>query len=113
MLLPRWVTPFGETMRQRAVVLSGLLAIVAAACGGDGKITDPKSAAQLGPVSAIGTDPATGARIETNQDDYMPGEKVHVNGSGWAPGEVVHLNMTEEPNTHEDISMDVEADGNG
>ena len=67
-------------MRQR-VLASSLLALVVAACGGDGKITEPQRVpSQLTALAAIGTDPNTGATIETNQDDYAPGEVVHLTG---------------------------------
>jgi hypothetical protein len=99
-------------MRQR-VFAGALLAIVAAACGGDGKVTEPTAATNLRPLAAIGTDPVTGATIETNQDDYLPGEIVHVNGRGWTANETVNLYMSEDPDTHEDVSMDVQADSSG
>lgn len=62
---------------------------------------------------ALGVDSATGASIETNKDDYMPGEVVHLTGRGWAPGEVVNLYMTEDPDTHGPVSQDVTADSAG
>jgi hypothetical protein len=64
-------------------------------------------------LAAIGTDPRTGASLETNQDDYSPGEVVHLIGSGWAPNETIHLFMSEEPDTHGDVSRDVIADSSG
>ena len=103
-------------MRHR-VLASALLAMVVAACGGDGKFTEPttqaKMAAKLGPLAAIGTDSVTGATIETDLDDYPPGFAVNLKGSAWAPNETVHLFMSENPDTHDDVSMDVQADSTG
>jgi large repetitive protein len=73
--------------------------------------TEPRGRYPIG--YAIGVDENTGASIETNQDDYAPGEIVHVVGKGWESGETVNLFMSEDPNTHEDVSMDAVADGNG
>lgn len=67
----------------------------------------------LGPLLAIGTDPVSGATIQTNQDDYAPGEIVHLTGTGWAPNETVALFMTEEPDTHEGVTSQVVADSTG
>jgi MBG domain-containing protein len=66
-----------------------------------------------GPMASIGMDPASGATIETNQDDYLPGELVRVTGHGWGLGETVHLDMTEDPDTHGDVTQDVQADSTG
>ncbi|HTH65805.1 MAG TPA: PxKF domain-containing protein [Gemmatimonadales bacterium] len=66
-----------------------------------------------GLMASIGVDPVSGATIETNQDDYLPGELVRVTGSHWAPGETVHLDMTEDPDTHGDVTQDVPADSAG
>jgi hypothetical protein len=94
-----------------------LAALLVAACGGDGAITEPHSRDQLGSpgggILAIGVDPTTGATIETNKDDYAPGEIVHVAGHGWAPGEKVNLHMTENPDTHADVDTNVVADDTG
>ena len=65
------------------------------------------------PMLSVGVDPGSGATIETDKDDYMPGEIVHLTGRGWGPGEVVNLFMREEPDTHDDVSMDVVADSVG
>lgn len=99
-------------MRLR-VIASALLAVVVAACGGDDKVTAPQLPSRIAVSAAIGTDPVSGAAIETNQDDYLPGEIVHVVGRGWAPNETVKLYMSEAPDTHEDVSMDVTADSSG
>src|SRR5688572_7741511 len=96
-------------MRYR-VIASALLAIVAAACGGDGKITEPTAATSLKPLAAIGTDAATGATIETNLNDYAPGGAVNLTGRGWAPNETVHLVMTEDPDRHADVVRDAQTD---
>jgi MBG domain (YGX type)/YDG domain len=66
-----------------------------------------------GPLYAMGSDPVTGATIETDQDDYLPGEIIHLVGSGWAANETVHLDMTEDPDTHGDVAQDVQADSAG
>ena len=90
-----------------------LLVAFAAACGSDAAITTPEDRATPGPLLAIGTDPVSGATIETDLDDYMPGEIVHLTGRGWAANETVRLFMTEDPDTHEDVTMDVVADSAG
>jgi hypothetical protein len=90
-----------------------LLVAFAAACGSDSAITAPEERATPGPLLAIGTDPVTGATIETDLDDYMPGEVVHLTGRGWAANETVRLFMTEDPDTHDDVTMDVVADSAG
>ena len=95
---------------------TALAMLVLAACGRDGAVTAPDApgALPLVPgVHALGVDSTTGASIETNLDDYMPGEVVHVTGRGWAPGETVRMFMTETPDTHDDVTMDVVADGTG
>lgn len=73
----------------------------------------PTSPFPHSPMASIGMDPGSGATIETNQDDYAPGELVRVTGSHWAPGETVHLDMTEDPDTHGDVTQDVQADSTG
>lgn len=95
--------------------------VLVAACGRDGAITEPTApTAPRAPLAtpasgwnALGVDPKTGASIETNKDDYAPGEVVHVVGKGWAPGEKITLHMTEDPDTHADVDMDVIADNAG
>jgi hypothetical protein len=64
-------------------------------------------------MASIGMDPVSGATIETDQDDYVPGQLVHVTGHGWGMGETVHLFMTEDPDTHGDVTQDVQADSSG
>ena len=88
-------------------------AMVLAGCGDSGLTTAPVMPGGEGGMQAIGTDPNTGATIETNQDDYAPGEVVHLAGRGWAPGETVHLYMSEDPDTHGDVSQYVVADSSG
>ena len=93
-----------------------LAILVVAACGREGAITAPEApnAVPLAPgVLALGVDSTTGASIETNRDDYLPGEVVHLVGRGWAPGETVNLHMTENPDTHADVDTNVVADGAG
>ena len=90
-----------------------ILALAAVACGREGTPTSPATPHRVTMMHAIGTDPVSGATIETNQDDYVPGEVVHVTGRGWAPNEVVRLHMTEEPDNHPDVTMEVQADGSG
>lgn len=100
----------------KSMVRSVLAILVIAACGRDGAITAPSvpnANAGTESVLAIGTDPNSGATIETNKDDYQPGEIVHVVGRGWAPNETVNLHMTEEPDTHADVDTNVVADANG
>jgi uncharacterized repeat protein (TIGR01451 family) len=97
--------------------LRSLLLMVAAlaACAEPG-FSPPKQISTVNPpvlAPSIGVDSVTGASIETDQDDYSPGEVVHVAGKGWAPGETVNLHMTEEPDTHGPVSMDVTADSVG
>ena len=92
--------------------LMGTLSLALAACSQEPAVVTAPGG-PLGPLLAIGTDPVSGARIETNKDDYAPGEIVHLTGSGWAANETVALFMTEEPNTHPDISSQVVADSAG
>jgi PKD repeat protein len=99
-------------MRNR-VIVSVLLAAAFAACSGDGKIAEPKAAPKMKILAAIATDPTTGATIETNLDDYLPGATITIVGRGWAPNENVILLMTEDPDTHPDVSKDVQADAAG
>ena len=91
--------------------------ILFAACGRDVAITEPVAPDAIqtptSGVLAIGIDSVTGASIETSKDDYMPGEVVHVAGRGWAPGETVRMFMTEDPDTHEDVTKTVVADSTG
>jgi len=99
-------------MRQR-VFATALIAALVSACGEGGGITEPHVPAKLTAVAAIGTDPTTGASIETDLDDYAPGGTVTLVGRGWAPNETVHLVMTEEPDNHADVEREVQTDDNG
>jgi hypothetical protein len=95
-----------------------LAVLFVAACGRDSAITGPDdllapNAPSSGGILAIGVDSVTGASIETNLDDYMPGEVVHLVGRGWSPNESVTLHMTEEPDTHADVDTNVVADASG
>ena len=96
------------------VVASGVLALFVAACGGDTRITSPTATVRVPhPVSAVGVDSVTGARIETDLDDYSPGQTVHVVGTGWAAGETVNLTLVENPDTHDDLVQSVQANDAG
>src|SRR6476659_1333507 len=99
-------------MRHR-VFATALSAALVSACGGESRITEPQVPRKLTAVAAIGTDATTGASIETDLDDYAPGGAVNLVGRGWAPNETVHLVMTEEPDTHDDVVRDVQADDAG
>jgi hypothetical protein len=95
---------------------SAALAVVLAVACGRGDVTGPNDRDALmrdRTVMAIGVDSTSGASIETNKDDYMPGEVVHLVGRGWSPNETVNLHMTEEPNTHADVDTNVVADSAG
>ena len=59
------------------------LTLVLAACSNEPTVVST-SDRPTGPLLAIGTDPVSGATLETNKDDYMPGEVVHLTGHGWA-----------------------------
>jgi putative Ig domain-containing protein/PKD domain-containing protein len=98
---------------QRRTLVAAMAAFALVACGRDANITGPAAKARPSIVNAIGVDSTTGATIATNQDDYVPGEFVHLVGSGWTPNETVHLFMTEDPDTHPDVSQDVVADSTG
>ena len=78
----------------RRAFVSALLAAAVAACGGERTVTSPTAPSKVRVLAAVGTDPTTGARIETNLDDYAPGGFVDLTGRGWAPNESVHLVMT-------------------
>ena len=88
------------------------LALSLAACSNEPTVVSTPDR-PTGPLLAIGIDPVSGATLETNKDDYMPGEVVHLTGHGWAANETVALFMTEEPNTHEDVTSQVVADSTG
>ena len=88
------------------------LALALAACSNEPTVVSSPDR-PVGPLLAIGTDPVSGARIETNKDDYAPGEVVHLAGFGWAANETIALFMSEEPNTHEDVTSQVVADSTG
>ena len=87
------------------------LAIFALGCG-DGLLA-PTESVQAPSALAVGVDPATGAKIETNKDDYPPGDTVRITGSGWAVNEVVVLFVTEDPSMHPDWTFSATADGSG
>ena len=101
-------------MKCRAPAIAATVAmLILAACSRDVDLTKPNVRLPATSANVIGTDPVTGASISTNKDDYNPGEFVHVTGSGWGPNEAVHLAMTEDPDTHPDVAMDVTADSSG
>lgn len=97
---------------KRAFV-SALLAAVVAACGDEKPVTAPSAPSKVRVLAAVGMDSTTGATIETDLDDYAPGGFVYLTGRGWAPNETVHFVMTEDPDVHEDVMADVEADSTG
>ena len=85
------------------------LLLLLAGCSGD-------AATPLGPMSldpAIGTDSATGAIVETDKDDYLPGDTVRIEGRSWAQGEPVTLRLTREPLTSADNEWHVTAGEDG
>ncbi|HSE51862.1 MAG TPA: putative Ig domain-containing protein [Gemmatimonadales bacterium] len=88
------------------------LSLTLAACSNEPTVVSTPDR-PTGPLLAIGTDPVSGATLETNKDDYMPGEVVHLTGHGWAANETIALFMTEEPNTHDDVTSQVVADSTG
>lgn len=97
-------------LRPLTALLSAAV-LVLAACGDQPQsITAPDAP---GPLLAKGVDSNTGASIETNKDDYVPGEIVHVVLKGWAPGEDVRLFMTEDPDTHGDVDTTVTVNAAG
>jgi hypothetical protein len=99
----------------RGLCRLALAALFVAACGGENAITNPDTK-PLPPKSvfeAVGVDPTTGAKIETDLDDYSPGQIVHLTGSGWAPNEAIGLVMAEAPERHADVTGSVVADANG
>lgn len=101
---------------RRYVFGSAILALTAMACGREGTPTAPTAPtapSRVTVMNAIGTDPVSGATIETNQDDYVPGEVVHVVGRHWAPNEIVRLHLSEQPDNHPDVTVDVQADSAG
>jgi hypothetical protein len=53
------------------------------------------------------------ATVTTDNSSYAPGETVLLSGSGFAPNETVRVVIHEEPVTHADISLDIQADANG
>ena len=56
-----------------------------------------------------GKDPS----LSTDKIDYQPGEMVSVTGSNWQPGETIIMVLSEEPTTHEAITLTSVADENG
>jgi hypothetical protein len=62
-------------------VRNSLVALLLVACSGSDVTAPDRGRAPpqpTGTTTAIGVDPVTGASVETNQDDYVPGEIVHV-----------------------------------
>jgi hypothetical protein len=77
--------------RYSSATVHGCAAILLlAACSQEEKVAPPG-------LLAVGIDPVSGASVETNKDDYMPGEIVHLVLKGWAVNEDVRLVMTEYP----------------
>jgi hypothetical protein len=107
---------FPERLVMKKFCTAALAILAIAACGREGAITEPMAPdplPQATGVNALGIDPTSGATIETNKDDYIPGEVVHLVGKGWAPGETVNLSMVENPDTHDNVSVNVQADSAG
>lgn len=105
----------GPIHRFHAALLSAaaaaFTALGVAACSD--QLVTPEALGPGKPLAAMGTDPVSGASIETNKDHYVPGEVVHLVLKGWAPDEDVRLVMTEDPDTHGDVEVTVTVDGNG
>lgn len=102
--------------RSRVIVhAAAVLALVLAACSPDGIVPAMEDEGPLLPPTyfAIGTDPVTGAWVETDKDDYAPGETVQITAAGWAAGEVVTIHLTREPMTSEDDTWTVTAGAEG
>src|SRR5688572_17843713 len=92
-------------------VLIGLLLV---GCSGDLTAPDKEKAKNRQIINnSIGVDSVTGASIETDQDDYVPGEIVHLSLKGWTPGEDVALHMTESPDTHGPVDTTVTVNSSG
>ena len=53
------------------------------------------------------------AGITTSKESYSPGELVTIGGSGWQPGEVVTVLLQEDPQIHDDVTLDLTADDSG
>src|SRR6266540_4297931 len=64
-----------------------------------------------GPEARI--EPSEVAVITTSKESYTPGELVTIGGSGWQPGEVVTVLLQEEPQFHDDVTLDLVADESG
>ncbi len=64
-----------------------------------------------GPEARI--EPSEVAGITTSKASYTPGELVTIAGSGWQPGEVVTVLLQEEPQIHDDVTLDLTADASG
>jgi hypothetical protein len=97
-------------------VRNSLVALLLVACSGSDVTAPDRGRAPpqpTGTTTAIGVDPVTGASVETNQDDYVPGEIVHVVLKGFKPGEDVRLVMSEMPDTHGDVDTTVTVDVDG
>ena len=102
-LLTMWLRVAGTP----GAALFALLLLVG--CSGD-------AATPLEPMSlapAIGADSSTGATVETDEDDYLPGDTVRIEGRGWAQGELVTLRLTREPLTSPDNEWQVTAGADG
>jgi hypothetical protein len=91
--------------------LSLCLSLVLAACSQEPTVAPERPVG--GPVLAIGVDSVSGASIETNKDDFVPGEIVHLVLKGWKPGEDVRLVMSESPSTHVNVDTTVTVDVDG
>jgi uncharacterized cupredoxin-like copper-binding protein len=102
--------------RSRVIVHgAAAVALVLAACSPDSIVPAMEEDGPLLPPTsfAIGTDPVTGAWVETDKDDYAPGETVQITAAGWAADEVVTIHLTREPMTSEDDTWTVTAGADG
>jgi hypothetical protein len=76
-------------------------------------IRSSSSASGFSAILAGGAAPSGTAMVTTDQLDYHPLETVTVAGVGWLPGETVSMVITEEPQTHDPVSLSSIADDNG
>ncbi len=53
------------------------------------------------------------ATVTTDKPDYQPGDTVYLTGSGFGPNDVVHVVIHENPTTHPDVNVDIQADASG
>ena len=61
---------------------------------------------------SFGLDPSA-PFIATDRDDYAPGDTVTFIGGQWQPGETVTIVLHEQPELHDDLTLQAVADENG